>query len=142
MRATGLACPYCHRPATFLPSSESIYHGRDYGPVWICKPCDAWCGCHPGTNRPLGRLANAELRAAKIRVHAAFDPIWKNRLAEKSAIDPRYTKGMARGGRYKRLAELLGIPKERCHIGEFDVELCMRAIAVCESGAMEKCDAK
>lgn len=67
-------CPYCERPAEFLASSARVYHGRDYGPVWACLPCAAWVGCHKGTTQPLGRLANAELRKAKMAAHAAFDP--------------------------------------------------------------------
>lgn len=134
---TTIDCPYCHAPAKFLASSEVVYHGRDYGPIYICAPCKAWCGCHPGTTRPLGRLANKELRGWKMKVHAAFDPIWQARFERKHAVDPRYKKGMARGGRYRKLAELMGIPKEETHIGMFDVELCKRAIAICESGALD-----
>lgn len=61
------------------------------------------------------------------------DDCWQR----KSAVDPRYKKGMARGGRYKRLADLMGIPKEDCHIGMFDVERCRQAVLICESGALE-----
>ena len=130
-------CPYCTKPAKYLPSSATIYHGHDYGPVYACLPCDAWVGCHPGTDKPLGRLADAELRAMKMRTHAAFDPIWKARFERKNVIDPRYKKGMARGGRYKVLAELMGIPRNECHIGMFDVARCQRAIEICNSGALE-----
>ena len=129
-------CPYCFEPAKLLLSSAPIYHGRDYGPVHVCWPCDAWVGCHPNTTRPLGRLANAELRQWKMKAHAAFDPIWKARFERKSTIDPAYKKAMARGGRYKKLAELLGIPRHECHIGMFDVDRCQRAVQVCESGAL------
>ena len=71
-------CPYCDGVIEFLSSSESIYHGRDYGPVYICKPCQAWVGCHRGTIKPLGRLADKELRRAKIAAHDAFDHTAKN----------------------------------------------------------------
>lgn len=131
-----VACPYCAQPAKFMPSSESIYHGRDYGPVYACLPCEAWVGCHPGTQRPLGRLANAELRALKVRAHAAFDPIWKDRFNKKHALDHRYTKAMARGGRYKALAAMMGIPQHECHIGMFDEDRCRRAINICQSGVL------
>ena len=91
-------CPYCRKPAKFMESSALIYHGRNYGPVYACMPCGAWVGCHPNTTRPLGRLANAELREMKMKTHAAFDPIWTARFERKHAIDPRYKKAMARGG--------------------------------------------
>lgn len=129
-------CDYCNAPANFLPTSEAIYAGKDYGPMFVCWPCDAWCGCHKGTTRPLGRLANPELRLWKRKAHAVFDPIWQERLDRKRRLDSTYNKGMARGGRYKKLAELLGIPKQECHIGMFDVDLCKRAVAICESGKL------
>jgi hypothetical protein len=130
-------CPYCARSAVFLESSEAVYQGRDFGPLYVCWPCGAWCGCHPGTTRPLGRLANAELRKWKMAVHRVFDPIWQRRWARRRLLDPKYSKAHARGGRYKKLAELLGIPKEECHIGLFDVERCKRAIEIINSGALE-----
>lgn len=133
-----VTCPYCSKPAVFKPSSAHVYHGRDYGPIYECAPCEAWVGCHDGTDAPLGRLADAELRKAKMAVHAAFDPIWKARYERKHAVDPKYKKGMARGGRYKRLAELMGIPREECHIGMFDLTRCAAAVMVCKSGALDE----
>lgn len=130
-----IRCDYCHQPARYLASSESVY-GRDYGPLWRCEPCDAHVGVDRGTRRPLGRLANKALREAKQEAHAAFDPIWEKRWAEKSKADPAYVKGMARGGRYKRLAELLGIPTSECHIGLFDLATCRRVVEICASGAL------
>ena len=130
-------CPYCQNPAVYLESSESVYHGRDYGPMYRCEPCDAHVGVHPGTTKPLGRMANKELREWKMRAHAAFDPIWQARFDLKRAQDPKYTRGMARGGRYKKLAGLLGIERKDCHIGHFDVDQCKQVIAICQSGALE-----
>ncbi|GAA0567720.1 zinc-finger-containing protein [Halomonas salifodinae] len=131
-------CPYCGQFSrkvggdAIYPHRPDLYHKTFYQ----CAPCDAHVGTHPGTDKPLGRLANAELREWKQRTHAAFDPIWKDRYLRKSAADPDYKKGMARGGRYKRLAELMGIDKEDCHIGMFDVAACQLAIQICESGAL------
>lgn len=130
-------CPYCSRPSQFLASSEQIYHGRDYGPAYVCFPCQAWVGCHPGTTTPLGRLANAELRRAKMQAHDAFDPVWRALYERRLASDPSYSRGRARGGRYKRLAALLGIPPQECHIGMFDVEQCLRVVELCRSGALD-----
>jgi hypothetical protein len=60
---------------------------------------------------PLGRLANAQLRVAKQKAHAAFDPIWKG---------GKYSRREA----YNRLAKGMRIPVEDCHIGMFDVDQC------------------
>jgi len=113
-----IRCPYCGDHAEFSETSESIYHGRDYGPVWICALCQAWCGCHKGTDRPLGRLANAELRTARIAAHAAFDPHWK-------------TFGFSRMTAYQYLSDALEIDVDECHIGLFDAGMCRRVVAVC-----------
>lgn len=88
----------------------------------MCIPCRAWVGTHPGTLRPLGRLANAELRAAKQRVHAVFDPHWQSETA----------RGRARARCYQRLAADLGINPSDCHVGMFDVATCERAVAAIE----------
>ncbi len=132
-------CPYCGQFSrkvggdVIYPHRPDLHDKRFYH----CAPCGAYVGCHPGTEKPLGRLADAELRMWKQRVHAAFDPIWQRRFERKSSADHRYKKGMARGGRYKRLAELMGIPKDECHIGMFDIERCRIAIDICASGELE-----
>lgn len=126
---TGVApiCPYCGQLSKFLPSSEGIY-SKDYGPVYACMPCRAWVGCHHGTRTALGRLANKELRIAKMRAHAAFDPLWKKRTDNK-----HLKKHKSRAKAYSWLSETLGIPSEHCHIGMFDVEVCKRVIEVCNA---------
>lgn len=111
-------CPYCTMPSAFLADSAPIY-GRDYGPLWACVSCAAWVGCHPGSCRPLGRIANGELRSAKSRAHASFDPLWKHGT-------------MSRSEAYAWLAEQLGIDREDCHIGLFDVEQCARTVMVAD----------
>ncbi len=72
----------------------------------------------------VGRLANAELRRAKSAAHAAFDPLWQRRPTH-------------RRDAYAWLAEQLGIAVRDCHIGEFDLELCRRVVAVCTSATIE-----
>ncbi|WP_088258626.1 zinc-finger-containing protein [Fimbriiglobus ruber] len=39
--------------------------------------CDAYVGCHPGTETPLGRLANKELRAGSSKLTIASIPSGK-----------------------------------------------------------------
>lgn len=119
-------CDYCGREAAFLPSSAELYQGRDYGPAWACLPCGAWVGCHPD-DRPLGRLADKTLRTAKQAAHAAFDPLWRARMARDGL-----TQGKARGKGYKWLAAQMGLTRQECHIGMFDVAQCQRVVAICE----------
>lgn len=124
--AGALLCPYCGEKAKLLENSAELYNGRDYGPAWACVPCGAWVGCHPGTRTPLGRLADKELRQAKIAAHAAFDRLWKAKLRREGG-----RKKLARGAGYKWLAAQLGIEREECHIGMMDVALCRRVVEVC-----------
>ena len=119
-------CPYCQAEAVWLADSSSIYRGTDYGPAWICRPCDAWVGVHKGTTNALGRLADAELRKAKIAMHAVFDPLWRERM-----IRSGLSQGHARGKAYKWLAGELGIERKDCHVGMFDLETCRRATELC-----------
>lgn len=114
-----LSCDYCGKPAQ-LVTGETVYpHRRDLWKkrFWMCKPCEAYVGCHGNSGKPLGRLANVELRKAKIDAHAAFDSLWKSeRMTRKQA--------------YARLANILGIKVKKCHIGMFDVDLCRKVIQV------------
>ena len=124
-------CPYCDRKAEFHKSSAKFYRGHDYGPVWACVPCGAWVGCHKGTRRPLGRLADAELRRAKIAAHAAFDRLWKLKMKREGC-----SKNEARSAGYRWLSKQLGISPRETHIGMFHVEQCLRVVEVCRPRPM------
>ena len=54
-------CPYCENPAVLVTADEVGAH-NDPRKYWRCKPCAAHIPCHTGTENPIGRLANAELR--------------------------------------------------------------------------------
>lgn len=115
-------CPYCGSIAE-LKDSAIIYHGKSYGPVWLCPnwpQCDSYVGCHKGTHNPLGRMANKELRKAKIAAHAAFDKLWQGRSRS------------ARRRAYGDLARRMGIPKEKAHIGQMNIQQCERVVEICE----------
>lgn len=115
-------CPYCSKEAT-LVSGDLIYPRRSdlhCLRLWACLPCGAWVGCHAGTTQPLGRLANAELRRAKMAAHAAFDPLWRFK-----------NQPQVRNAAYSWLAKQLGIPRDECHIGMFDIEQCQQVVAIC-----------
>lgn len=121
----GKQCPYCGEDSKLTPSQE-IYFGKDYGPMWACIPCNAWVGCHKGTERALGRLANSELRKAKMSAHAIFDPLWVAKMRK------GFSKKEARTGAYEWLSKEMGIPIEQTHIGMFDIEQCKKVIAICK----------
>lgn len=112
-------CDYCGKPAHFVDSAI-VYHGTSYGMIYYCPDCQAWVGCHKGSETPLGRLANAELRNWKRSAHAAFDPLWRKRIVGN------------RQAAYAWLSKKMDLPKEKTHIGMFDVDQCRQVIRICK----------
>lgn len=125
-------CDYCGN-RSILASSKEVYGGRDFGHIYLCR-CQqdlAYVGCHKGTVKPLGRLANKELREWKKQAHAAFDQLWR---------PDSKVKMMNRSQAYSWLAYELGIDKSDCHIGMFDVDRCKRVVEVCVTKIQEEMD--
>lgn len=117
-------CDYCGKRAEFVDSK--VIYGRSYGMVYLCRNCDAYVGVHKGTDIPLGRLADAELREYKKSAHAAFDPLWQFGPFRKN-----------RNGAYEWLAEQMQLPVEKTHIGMFDIEKCKKVITICNNFMMK-----
>lgn len=127
-------CQYCLNPAVLLRLGDTGYpYSWDYGPTWTCIDCQAWVGCHPGTENALGCLANAELRAAKQAAHAAFDPLWKKKM-----VKDECSKSFARKSGYRWLSKEMGIPWKNTHIGEFTVEQCLQVVDICTNATKKK----
>lgn len=121
-------CDYCGRRAEFVDSK--VVYGRSYGMIYLCRchPGYAFVGVHKGTDRPLGRLADMELRELKKQAHAAFDPLWK--------------EGRFKGHRkaaYAWLSEQMGLPQEKTHIGMFDTAQCERVVQICQEERSRQC---
>ncbi len=112
----GWSCPYCGAPSKLV--DDTHIYVRSYGTkCYICEPCGAWVGCHKGTNKALGRLANKELRELKHQAHEAFDPIWKNGYLPRKAA-------------YEILSIAFNLPVEHTHIGMFDEDMCRKVISL------------
>jgi HD superfamily phosphohydrolase YqeK len=110
----GLVCPYCGRKTELIDSAE-IYHGKTYGWMYICRPCDAYVGCKTGKKESLGRLANAELRKYKQAAHDVFDLIWQD-------------NHISRTEAYTWLSQQLGLDRDFTHMGMFNVDQCKQVI--------------
>ena len=123
-------CPYCRAPAKLVTGAEAYPQRSDLATVrvWICRPCGARVGCHPGTDVPLGTLADAELRRARAEAHDAFDVRWARK-------GPRVRQGwtMTRTDAYLWLAKQLGLGYADCHIGSFDLATCRRVVEICRA---------
>lgn len=88
-----------------------------------CTKCDSYVGCHKGTKKPLGILANKEERELRMECHRLFDGIWKQDLKRKY--------------RYFYLAERLGIDKNDCHISCFSKKRVLKAIKLMKKDISE-----
>lgn len=122
-----MICQYCHNQAEWVENKE--VYGRNYGRsimIWLCKPCDAYVGCHNNTRKPLGVLANRELREWRKKAHAKFDPLWKNGK-------------MNRDKAYGVLRKEFG---RDIHIGESDIETCKHIINFIDEWSHAKCQTK
>lgn len=109
-----ITCPYCGAPAV-LREGSYVYGERSKGELlYVCAnypKCDAYVGVHRGTKRPLGTLADANLRHKRIRAHKLFDLIWKNGL-------------MTRKEAYRWMEYFMDIPKDTGHIANFSEYRC------------------
>ncbi len=75
-----MRCPYCGSPVV-LRSADGIYRENSQGAMlYVCSrypECDAYVKVHPGTNIPMGSLANHELRTLRRTAHYYFDQLYK-----------------------------------------------------------------
>lgn len=112
------ACDYCGAPVIF--TSNAVVYGKEYGngKCYKCTKCNCFVGVHDGTEIPLGRLANKELRDLKKKCHTLFDAVWKD------------NKRINREQAYGRLANVLGIPASECHFGWFDKDMLLRCLGI------------
>lgn len=124
-------CPYCSSKAKLVSGSE-IYPGRSdllALKFYSCKRCDAYVGCHKGTELPLGTLANSELRKFRQCAHRSFDARLKDGKQDRREA-------------YEWLAAQLGIPQDECHIGMFDLAQCKRVIDLTKFQTKRKTQSK
>lgn len=124
-------CRYCGGNVRLVPAHMV------YGPAAVkrlklenemfyqCQNCNARVGCHKGTTRPLGNLANEVLRLKRMETHRVYDAFWKRR-------------GMTRTQAYKWLAEQLQLSEERAHIGSFEMDQCQMVIDLCKKMDQEE----
>lgn len=114
----GKLCPYCG-VETIKTDSSTIYHGYDYGKIYMCPKCKAYVGCHqtgPHKGKAKGRVANERLRKLKTEAHRWFDQLWQGR------------RDTTRKDEYSKLGLYLQIPKQYTHIGMFSERTCLKVI--------------
>lgn len=98
------------------PRSPKLAHDK----FWMCNSCKNFVGCHKNANknktRPLGVIANRELKQARIKIHSIIDPIWRN-------------EKMKRGELYALISEELGYTYHTGDLRNMDEARMVWAIA-------------
>lgn len=117
-------CRYCGGKIRLVParavygsSVKRLHMEREY--IYQCQNCNARVGCHKGTKRPLGNVANETLRLKRMETHQIFDAYWR-------------AAGMSRSQAYRWLAEQLGLAEAETHIGSFEMDECAKVISLCQ----------
>lgn len=110
-----ITCPYCNSSAIQVTGRE-IYPQRSdlYSRAfWCCSNGHppAYVGCHPGTNRPLGTLADGLLREIRSQTHVLYDRLWQ---------EQHFTRSQC----YALLSAHLKLPLDQTHIAMFDAAQC------------------
>ena len=117
-------CRYCGGTVHLVPaaivygSAAAKRLGIEQEKFYQCQNCNARVGCHKGTDRPMGNLANEALRMKRKETHQVFDGFWKS-------------KGMSRTQGYKWMAKKLRLSEELAHIGGFEMDRCQKLINLC-----------
>lgn len=114
-----IVCPYCNIRAkkvggeVVYPRRPDLHHYKFY----LCKKCGARVGINKVTGKPLGTLANHELRVSRMNAHKNFDKLWKSK---------KYSRTEA----YEYLASAMNISTDKCHIGMFDINQCDEVVRI------------
>lgn len=124
MKTYSVTCPYCNSRAVLRPAN-TVYgiSERSSGKhLYVCvnwPKCDAYVSAHQRDKRPMGVLANGNLRHKRILAHKALE-------------DYRVLTHMEKWAVYIWLQGKLGLNEHQIHIAKFSEEMCDQVIALCE----------
>ncbi len=123
MKKYNVTCPYCNKkavlqPANFVHGVSPAANGKH---LYVCgnwPKCDAYVSAHEFDLRPMGTLANGNLRNQRILAHRALE---------------RYRKatGMSRDDLYFWLGTKLNLHLDDAHVAKFNEDQCRQVIALC-----------
>ena len=117
-----ILCPKCGAMAILRPASEIYGDPRRTDRLYVCSnypKCRSYVSTYPGTNVPMGVLADGDLRNLRIQAHRKFDEVWKTGI-------------MSRENAYRWMADRLGISMRDAHIAMFGEYRCRELIRECE----------
>lgn len=113
-----MRCPVCGS-SVVLRSADGIYHTNPNNTkLYVCSrypECDTYVRTHPGTNIPVGTLANRNLRKLRAEAHKSFDRLYRCGY-------------MTKEDAYHWLASVVDAPLSHAHIGHLGDYYCKRVI--------------
>ena len=110
-----MECPYCKKEAEWV--ENKMIYGRNYGKsymCWLCKPCDAYVGCHNNTQKALGTMADKETRKYRKMVHDKTDPLWISGKTSRKQL-------------YNKISLIIG---KEFHAGSCSIEDCKKILSL------------
>lgn len=123
-----LLAPRC--PAPNCPDCGKVrsmtFRIGPYGFYWQCmnfnqpRPCPGRVAARRDGSLK-GTPADQATRQARIRAHAAFDPLWQ-------AAPSHKRRGGERRKMYRWLQDAMALSAHECHIAKFNVAQCERVI--------------
>lgn len=109
-----MRCPYCGASVKFV-SADGIYKdNKNQTMLYVCSncpKCDAYVRALPGTNIPVGTMANQKLRVLRETAHTYFDRLHRSGIMTKEEA-------------YYWLANLIQAPLGKAHIGYLGEYYC------------------
>ena len=113
-------CPYCNGRSE-IRTLESVTGNKEAkGYAFVCKnypSCDSYVKMNNQTGRPLGTMANKQLRSLRIEAHIQLYRLYAD-------------GSMSRDEAYEWMAAVLNIPRQDAHIGLFQEYYCRKVIAL------------
>ena len=123
MKKYDVICPYCGAKAELRPAN--VIYGRNERSngehLYVCRnypKCDAYVAAHHASKKPMGSLANGDLRHLRKIAHIELNKF-------------QHRSGMTKWAAYVWLAAKLGLTSEETHIGKFSENLCKETIRLC-----------
>lgn len=99
-----------------LITGEKVYsHRPDLFSLqfWECPTCLNFVGCHSKTKnktKPLGCIANKEIKNARREIHKILDPIWKKGIVRRKEVYARLSEKI---GKKYHTAEIRSLKEAR-----------------------------
>ena len=117
-----MKCPYCGGTVVYR-SADGIYKNNHKNTMlYVCSnypECDSYVRVHEGTNKPVGTLANAKLRALRIETHQYLEKVQRK-------------KNISKKETYRWLAGVIMAPLSETHIGYLGEYYCNEIIKECK----------